>query len=82
MKYYVHRAVVFLKGDGGFMLIEHYNHETVKGVARAKAKAELERLGYKDYKIIESNEVNEATYACLMTGVVRASLVGDVGTTE
>lgn len=82
MKYYVHRAVVFLKGDGGFMIVKHFNHETVKGVARAKAKAELERLGYKDYKIIESNEVNEATYTCLMTGVVRASLVGDVGTTE
>lgn len=82
MKYYVHKAIVLIKGDGGFMLIEHYNHETVKGVARAKAEAELERLGYKDYKIIESNEINEATYNCLMIGVVRLSLVGDVGTTE
>lgn len=82
MKYYVHRAVVFLKGDGDFMLVEHYNHETVKGVAYAKARAELERLGYKDYKIIDSKEVDEATYAGLMVGVVRASLVGDVGTTE
>lgn len=82
MKYYVHRAVVLLNGDGGFMIIEHYNHETVKGVARAKAEAEFERLGYKDYKIIESNEVDEAIYDCLMTGVVRGNLVGDFGTTE
>lgn len=83
MKYYVHKAVVLLKGgDGGFMLIEHYNHETVKGVARAKAEAEIEQLGYKDYKIIESNEINEATYNCLMLGVVRLSIFGDVGTTE
>lgn len=81
MKCYVHKSVVLLKG-GSFMLIEHFNHEEVDGVARAKAREELERLGYKDYKIIESKEVDKMTYALIKSDVINANLVGNDGTTE
>lgn len=64
------------------MLIEHFNHEEVDGVARAKAREELERLGYKDYKIIESKEVDKMTYALIKSDVINANLVGNDGTTE
>lgn len=81
MKCYVHKSVVLLK-DGSFMLIEHFNHEEVDGVARAKAGEELERLGYKDYKIIESKEVDKMTYVLIKSDVINANLVGNDGTTE
>lgn len=81
MNCYIHKSVVLLKG-GSFMLIEHFNYGDVDGVARAKAKEELERLGYKDYKIIESKEVDKMTYTLVKSDFIYANLVGNDGTTE